>query len=81
MFSPLYPLIFTYIHLTLSVPLSSLSAATQVAVRSIEHADKHPKKVSAWIANVQDVHRQRPPPTVQVSALFCCTELSGWLTD
>jgi intraflagellar transport protein 46 len=38
-----------------------------VAVRSIEQADKHPKKVSAWIANVQEVHRQKPPPTVSYS--------------
>ena len=36
-------------------------------MRSIEFADKHPKKVAAWIANVQDVHRQKPPPTVQFS--------------
>ena len=39
-------------------------AAQPVAVRSIENADKHPKKIAAWIANVQEVHRQKPPPTV-----------------
>jgi intraflagellar transport protein 46 len=40
---------------------------TPVAVRSIEFADKNPKKVAAWISNVQDVHRQKPPPTVHYS--------------
>lgn len=33
-------------------------------VDSIEGADKKPKDISRWISNVQDLHKTRPPPTV-----------------
>lgn len=36
-----------------------------VRVRSIEHADKNPKEISKWIANVNELHRTKPPPQVQ----------------
>jgi len=36
-------------------------------VRSIEHADKFPGKITNWINNIHDVHRQKPPPTVNYS--------------
>ena len=38
--------------------------ATPMNVDSIEGADKKSKEVSRWISNVQDLHKTRPPPTV-----------------
>jgi len=35
-----------------------------VAVRSIENAAKNPGQVDKWIANIQDLHRSKPPPQV-----------------
>ncbi|CAG9312112.1 unnamed protein product [Blepharisma stoltei] len=37
------------------------------AVRSIENADKNPKKITTWISNIADAHRVKPPPTVNYS--------------
>jgi intraflagellar transport protein 46 len=36
-------------------------------VDSIEQADKKPKEIARWISAVQDLHRTRPPPTVNYS--------------
>jgi intraflagellar transport protein 46 len=36
-------------------------------VDSIEHADKKPKEIARWISAVQDLHKTRPPPTVNYS--------------
>ena len=33
-------------------------------VDSIENADKKPKEIGRWITAVQDLHKTRPPPTV-----------------
>jgi len=33
-------------------------------IDSIENADKKPREVSRWIDSVQDLHKTRPPPTV-----------------
>ena len=38
--------------------------AAPVTVDSIENADKKPKEISRWINSVQDLHKTRPPPTV-----------------
>ena len=38
--------------------------ATPMSVESIENADKKPKDISRWINSVQDLHKTRPPPTV-----------------
>lgn len=38
-----------------------------VTVRSIENADKHPKKITKWVQNIEEVHRQKPPPNVHYS--------------
>ena len=35
-----------------------------VTVEIIENADKKPKEVSRWISSVEDLHKTRPPPTV-----------------
>jgi intraflagellar transport protein 46 len=36
-------------------------------VDAIENADKKPKEIGRWIAAVQDLHKTRPPPTVNYS--------------
>lgn len=36
-------------------------------VRSIEHADQHPKEIARWIANVAEVHRSKAAPQVMPS--------------
>jgi len=41
--------------------------ATPMDVDSIEHADKKPKEIARWISAVQDLHKTRPPPTVNYS--------------
>ena len=38
-----------------------------MAVDSIENADKKPKEIGRWITAVQDLHKTRPPPTVNYS--------------
>jgi intraflagellar transport protein 46 len=35
-----------------------------VAVRSIEHADKNPAKVEKWVQDIKELHRSKPPPQV-----------------
>lgn len=38
--------------------------AAPMNVDAIENADKKQKEVSRWINSVQDLHKTRPPPTV-----------------
>jgi intraflagellar transport protein 46 len=40
---------------------------TPMDVDSIDQADKKPKEIARWIDAVQDLHRSRPPPTVNYS--------------
>jgi intraflagellar transport protein 46 len=35
-----------------------------MTVKSIENAEKNPKEVLTWIKNVTDLHKGRPPATV-----------------
>ena len=35
-----------------------------VAVRSIEHADKNPAKIEKWVNDIRELHRSKPPPQV-----------------
>jgi intraflagellar transport protein 46 len=35
-----------------------------VAVRSIEHADKNPAKIEKWVQDIKELHRSKPPPQV-----------------
>lgn len=35
-----------------------------ITVDSIKNADKKPKEIQRWIHSVQDLHKGRPPPTV-----------------
>jgi len=51
----------------LELQLRAMSKKQQygdVAVRSIENAAKNPGQVDKWIANIQDLHRSKPPPQV-----------------
>nr|XP_006814223.1 PREDICTED: intraflagellar transport protein 46 homolog isoform X3 [Saccoglossus kowalevskii] len=45
--------------------ISKQTTTKSVQVRSIEEADKHPKSVQSWIDSINDLHRSKPPPTVQ----------------
>jgi intraflagellar transport protein 46 len=47
-----------------SSPLDLTSRGVQVMVGSIEHADQNPQRITTWINSIQDVHRKKPPPTV-----------------
>jgi len=47
--------------------VSRKSTMTPVTVRSIEHADKNPKKVTSWISSIEDIHRKKPPANVVYS--------------
>lgn len=59
----------TVLELQLRV-VSKQSHSKPITVRSIDHADKNPKKILRWIANIDEVHRQKPPPTVNYSKIF-----------
>ena len=37
----------------------------QVQVRSLESAEQNPKQIQQWINSVNELHKTRPPPTVQ----------------
>jgi intraflagellar transport protein 46 len=55
--------------LDLQLRVVSKTASLQpMTVRSIEKADKNPQKITSWINNIQEVHRQKPPPTVSYSS-------------
>lgn len=43
------------------------TGGTGSVVRSIENADKNPKKISSWISSIGEVHRSKPPPSVNYS--------------
>lgn len=36
-----------------------------VNVHSIDNADKNPREITKWIEDIRDLHRTKPPPTVQ----------------
>jgi len=38
-----------------------------MTVRSIDNPEKHPKKITNWINNLKQLHRKKPPPTVNYS--------------
>ncbi len=46
------------------VQCKNVVRATPMNVDCIEAADKKPKEISRWISSVQDLHKTRPPPTV-----------------
>jgi intraflagellar transport protein 46 len=50
--------------------LSKQTMAPIAIVRSIENAEKTPKAISSWIASIDDLHRQKPPPTVSYSRVM-----------
>jgi hypothetical protein len=40
--------------------MSKHSGVKPMTVRSIENADKHPKKISSWIQNIEEVSSAWP---------------------
>lgn len=46
------------------VQSKNVTRSVIINVDSIEHAEKKPKEISRWINSVQDLHKTRPPPTV-----------------
>jgi intraflagellar transport protein 46 len=46
------------------VQTKNVVRATPMNVDSIDQAEKKPKEISRWINSVQDLHKTRPPPTV-----------------
>jgi len=52
-------------------------------IRSIESAEKNPKEIANWIARISDLHRTRPPPTVQYTRRMPDIErlMQEWPTD
>ncbi len=53
-----------YIQLKKTVTLEAKEA---MSVKSVENAEKNHKEVSNWIKNVTDLHKGRPPATVNYS--------------
>lgn len=47
--------------------MSKHTGLAPVKVRSIENADKNPKRITTWINNIEEVHRKKPPPAVNYS--------------
>lgn len=47
----------------------------QVQVRSLEDAEKNPRQIQQWINSVNELHKTRPPPTVQYTKLMPDIEL------
>jgi len=46
------------------VQSKNVTRAAPINVDAIENADHRPKEVNRWITSVQDLHKTRPPPTV-----------------
>ena len=46
------------------VQSKNVTRAAPINVDAIENADHRPKEVNRWISSVQDLHKTRPPPTV-----------------
>lgn len=50
--------------------LKDTGRKVEVTVRNIENAEKNPKDVQNWINNVNELHKNRPPATVQYSKVM-----------
>ena len=46
------------------VQSKNVTRSVVINVDSIEYADKKSKEISRWVSSVQDLHKTRPPPTV-----------------
>jgi intraflagellar transport protein 46 len=56
----------------LEIMLKQVSKTTNIisvprTVRSIEHADKNPQKITTWVKKIDEVHRGKPLPSVHYS--------------
>mmetsp|Transcript_21709 Transcript_21709/g.56359 ORF Transcript_21709/g.56359 Transcript_21709/m.56359 type:complete len:98 (+) Transcript_21709:845-1138(+) len=38
-----------------------------MSVKRLENADKKPKEITNWIDSINELHRNKPPPTVNYS--------------
>lgn len=47
------------------IQLKKKKQTVQVQVRSLENAESNPRQIQQWINSVNDLHKTRPPPTVQ----------------
>ena len=47
------------------IQINKQPQAVQVQVRSLELAEQNPKQIQQWISSVNELHKTRPPPTVQ----------------
>jgi intraflagellar transport protein 46 len=56
----------TVLELQLRV-ISKQATVAPVTVRSIDSADKNPKKIAKWVQSIEEIHRQKPPPAVDFS--------------
>jgi len=57
------------------IQLKKKKQTVQVQVRSLENAEKNPKQIQQWINSVNDLHKTRPPPTVQYTKAMPDIEL------
>lgn len=52
------------------IQLKKTIKKVEMSVRSIENAEKNPKDIQNWIKNVEELHKNRPPATVQYSKIM-----------
>lgn len=52
------------------IQLKKTTKKVEMSVRSIENAEKNPKDIQNWIKNVAELHKNRPPATVQYSKVM-----------
>ena len=52
------------------IQLKKTIKKVEMSVRSIENAEKNPKDIQNWITNVEELHKNRPPATVQYSKIM-----------
>lgn len=47
--------------------ISKMNVSRAMTVKTLESADDNPKAVDAWIGSITELHRQKPPQSVQYS--------------
>lgn len=52
------------------IQLKKTVKKVEMSIRSIENAEKNPKDIQNWIKNVAELHKNRPPATVQYSKVM-----------
>lgn len=49
------------------IQIHNVIRGTPMTIEAIENADKKPKEIGRWVNSVSDLHKTRPPPTVNYS--------------